>query len=1253
MNSRFFLLLLPLLLLSTESYAAWDYVGYANGKIMADVFDGIKSIVTANSQYKTLIVIVTVSCFIWVMFKSVMDGKYVDIILYFLLIWVGQYLLFVKTIDIVVTDQFDGGAVYNVTDVPFIIGLPVVAVNSIGNEFTILYETNFTAMSADLRVSSGNAPGSMARMLRDMGQVSIGDPTLRTNTTNYFHDCVLPMIYDGTTTKSKILKAESVLEEIKSTHLARYTSVLTEAGNETITSCNAAWLAMQTTITAVQAGASSGWMQYISPSSSIGNDSLKSAFAGSISSSTLLDAAIEQGTGTGTASGTYLANMLLSGGIDDGVAAAAAAAGSNEVLTALNLEQARKSQQTSWVTGGELFQDMAGYFYSGMNLLIVALTPLLMVALFIPKAGTKVLGMYFKVLVWLALWWPGLAVVNYMSASMLESQIAAAQGGCFGCARGSVQDALMNSAFASKASAAAGFLATIVPMLMWGIVSGSAQALVGALQQASGRQQANAAAQNIASGSYQGDNVSYNNTSSNHSSDGYGSGNNSSSSYGSGGNAGGGYGQNAGYAGFSAATGATALDHKAMSSNQGFASSGQSRVVSDTQSQVTESTQLQKTSGSVQQAGFSTASSNSMNSQSSEAGQSAVSNSARQASVMSADSGQGSGVESGLLAQTGAQNSTGNNAMLENKSSFVDSVADDTRSYVQAEASSGIRNQALDVLAKQNPGMGTNELTQLKKDMVDGTVEAPTMRLVDGQTDENGYKINGAFDSKNNEILIDRELYKNAQAGDEAAQAKLLGVMMEEQAHSVASEMEQRLGIKDFKFDEGGMVAKEMLQQYASNDEDTWFSMNIGGKTSAFTTSASAINNEIYSQFTDSRLQNDYQVGGREFSSVNTAGTAVDIEKDDTLSEIVREELGSSASHEQMNARMQEYVTVNDLSDADSIYEDTSLEVPRAIAPVSNVRLPEQRDLNPISIIAEELPKWASEVVDGLGSEIKSGYLNAKENVDELLAPISASDMRTQNNGESPEKRDLNPVSIIAEELPKWAGEVADGVGRDVEGAIDGIVDWVKSESILPTLNGKAELKIGRKGVDVEVTANAAFNDKAVDKNEVAFKGASAKYFDDSLTVQASYTAGNTTIDNGISLDHTGKSVITNAYATNASFGLGSIKSDSGSTTELRVMSVGTDSKSIIKTPVTDGLSGISGVKAEHSFEFKFNLFETETKEKHGDSGEVTTKLELGPRIEFKNAVSSAGVESDINIDLFRTTVEGKLSGSEKNNVNK
>lgn len=504
-----FILFTPL-----SAHASWDYVAYGNGQMIADVLEGIKSIIGSTSEYRTIVTIIAITCFVWVLAKAIFDSKYVDIAIYFIIVFLGQNLLFSNTIDILVTDPFDAAATQNVTDVPFLVGFPVVAVNAIGTELTETYETNFASMDASLQISGGSTPGTMARILRDMSQVSIGDANLKGTVSNYYQDCVMPMIYDGSLDVVDITNSSDVLTTIRSTHQARFTLVNGAGGQQTMT-CNDAWSEIRSDFNAAGTGGSDNWYNIIGSDQGVGNDSLRSAFGSAMASDALLDAAILQGTGQATSGSVYLANTLLAGGFDAGLRASAVSSGSNETLMALNMDQARRSQEISWFTSGELFQDMAGYFYSTMNVLIIALTPLLMIALFIPKAGMKVVGMYFKVLIWLALWWPGLAIVNYMSSMYLSNQIIAAQPSCIGCGFGSVAHSNLTSAFAQKASNATGFIATIVPMLMWGIVSGSAHALVGALQQASGKQEAASAAKNIATDSYQTDNISYNNTAAN------------------------------------------------------------------------------------------------------------------------------------------------------------------------------------------------------------------------------------------------------------------------------------------------------------------------------------------------------------------------------------------------------------------------------------------------------------------------------------------------------------------------------------------------------------------------------------------------------------------------------------------------------------------------------------------------------------------------------------------------------------------
>lgn len=181
-----------------------------------------------------------------------------------------------------------------------------------------------------------------------------------------------------------------------------------------------------------------------------------------------------------------------------------------------------------------------------------------------------------------------------------------------------------------------------------------------------------------------------------------------------------------------------------------------------------------------------------------------------------------------------------------------------------------LREKSVDALMEQYPQISQHEAEKLKQDMRDGTVESPTIKFMEDQADADGNKVLGAFNKDTNEILIDKALFDQAQAGDKAAAATLLGVMAEEQGHAVASVMEQRLGIQDFRFDEGGLAARSILQDFASSGSDVKFDLNIGGSVAGFSTSADAINSAISDKFGWGRIISDRQNGSVEFNSSNT-----------------------------------------------------------------------------------------------------------------------------------------------------------------------------------------------------------------------------------------------------------------------------------------------------------------------------------------------------------------------------------------------
>lgn len=169
-------------------------------------------------------------------------------------------------------------------------------------------------------------------------------------------------------------------------------------------------------------------------------------------------------------------------------------------------------------------------------------------------------------------------------------------------------------------------------------------------------------------------------------------------------------------------------------------------------------------------------------------------------------------------------------------------------------------------LATQKKDITPEMLADAERQIADGDIKTPEIQLIDGLADEQG--ILGAYNSDSKAIEIDRTLYQSMLAGDEEATAQFQAVYMEELAHSVASKFEQRLDIQDFKYDEGALVAKALLERAVKNG-DLSFSVEVDGSYQTFTTSEEALQNTIDRDFSLNRIYQDYQDGVREFRGMD------------------------------------------------------------------------------------------------------------------------------------------------------------------------------------------------------------------------------------------------------------------------------------------------------------------------------------------------------------------------------------------------
>ena len=253
--------------------------------------------------------------------------------------------------------------------------------------------------------------------------------------------------------------------------------------------------------------------------------------------------------------------------------------------------------------------------------------------------------------------------------------------------------------------------------------------------------------------------------------------------------------------------------------------------------------------------------------------------------------------------------------------------------------------------------------------------------------------------------------------------------MAEEQGHAVASVLEQRMGIADFRFDEGGLAARSILQDFASSGSEVTFDLNIGGSVASFATSADAINNAIDTQFSSARLLSDRQLGGREFSSSNNSNQ-YKVQAGDTFWDLAKADLGGNASEAEIQARTQQYLAANDGVDPLGLQVGQAVTIPGLIGSdtVSTLAQLEERSLNPFAIIGEEFPKWASEAGSQIASDLSKASTALTENYDNLLGAWDLGKEKLRNDLDAAAIADGGGAITVAASIITGAQEIGFGL---------------------------------------------------------------------------------------------------------------------------------------------------------------------------------------------------------------------------------
>jgi hypothetical protein len=511
--------LLPLVALADTISPAgkntWDLYVYGNGPAISAILTAIKLMIipsSGSSSFQWLLLFLATAGFLSMAVKAGFDPakNFLKMFAYLLVVWMVTYLTRGASSNVNVMDPVTNYSSI-VEGVPALVAVPASIISQVGYFLTLQIEQNFqmpnNADSAGLNLSSGAEYNLFAKMIGDSTQYTIQDPDLKRSMAAYMSDCVVAAVARGQMPVSVLMSSPNLMQDLSAATnqaiMTRY--YLTELQSET-----SAQISAGTFIGPTCGGASASTV-----GNTIGNSGFQTTSPGlgvlvtcqqaytclmadmPVMASALQQASASQWQSAGvtvpfdTAMSSAIALAGASGGANQqsGYASpedfilqkamvssatgafrsAATQVGNNEIMMATSLAQAEQSQKSSWVTATEIFKNMMGYVYTVLQAFIFAMVPIVVICLMIPGMGGAIFVNYVQILVWLTLWTPMLAIVNFLIEIFGSSSL--------GTSLGTDGLTLGNSALVSEQAnnlqIVAEFMGTLVPLMTWGLVKGA------------------------------------------------------------------------------------------------------------------------------------------------------------------------------------------------------------------------------------------------------------------------------------------------------------------------------------------------------------------------------------------------------------------------------------------------------------------------------------------------------------------------------------------------------------------------------------------------------------------------------------------------------------------------------------------------------------------------------------------------------------------------------------------------------------
>jgi conjugal transfer mating pair stabilization protein TraG len=445
----------------------WEIYAYQNSASLFGVFNATAAI-HASGDYLSALAAVAFCGFVAALIAYAFAPEKLQGWKWLATVVLVFSLLIVPKVTVGIVDKTGSGPVQVVGNVPFGAALLGSLTSTIGHTLTGLFETAFQvipgvgALPSELTYErNGLMFGN--RLIRETGNVVFQEPNFRMDLINFIHNCTTYDLLDGTISPATFSTSDDVWPLMATPNPARFTPI-TSASGSTIETCPSAYQNLNGRLPA-QLSRIQGQLAFQL------NPTLPGAAAASVIAGQIQQAYLKNSIAAASATAADLIrqNAMLNTIADTEKIVGQKVNDPAAMVLAVGRAQGVAQQNAAWINAGKVAEQALPVFRNVVEAVSYALFPLLVLLLLLTSGRETMIAFkgYAAILIWIQLWPPLYAVLNYMASIYASYDIAAAADLGTGLKGLTLQTASSIYSRAISGEAIVGYLSISIPFLAW------------------------------------------------------------------------------------------------------------------------------------------------------------------------------------------------------------------------------------------------------------------------------------------------------------------------------------------------------------------------------------------------------------------------------------------------------------------------------------------------------------------------------------------------------------------------------------------------------------------------------------------------------------------------------------------------------------------------------------------------------------------------------------------------------------------